>query len=325
MDSPSADHLETSPGGSAELMELRGARLEPITAPLPSWSDGCAIRRAGLARPRDGVSRLGLDVHRARDRHPRPAAVPRDVGAPSHRGRRAPRVRASTRRSRRGSDRPAAGGRRVRLRRVAVRDGARLAGVVPADRAGRCGGATRGDDPDLDGPLRPRRVRKASRGRCLSRHRRRLRRAGVPLRPVRRGIGRSRRRSRDRRERDVLGDRISVFTRRAATESPSRLRWPRLALRRHPAHGLLRRLGRDRRGDVDERRAPRARLPHRRGQLRRFHRLRVAASGGPDLARLDLRLRQSDRRRRARLADPRRERHARRCSSQVRPCSYRSP
>ena len=53
-----------------------------------------------------------------------------------------------------------------------------------------------------------------------------------------------------------------------------------------------------------------ARLPHRRGQLRRFHRVRLAASGRADLARLDLRVRQSDRRRRARLADPRRGRHA---------------
>ena len=95
--------------------------------------------------------------------------------------------------------------RRVRLRRVAVRHRARLAGVVAADGAGRCRGAPRRDDPDLDGPLRPRRVRKASRGRRLSRHRRRLRRAGVPLRPVRRGIGRSARRSRDRRRARCAG------------------------------------------------------------------------------------------------------------------------
>ena len=261
--------------------------------PTPCWPDGYALRRAGVARPRDGVPRLGLDLHRPRHRHPRPAAVSRDVDSASRRRRRAARVRASARRSRCGSDRPAAGGCRVHLRWVAVRDGTWLAGVVTADGARRCGGAPRGDDPDLDGPLRPRRVRKASRGRCLPRHRRRVRRAGVPLRPVRRGIRRSRRRSRDRRERDVLGDRISLFARRAATQSTSCLSRPRLALRRHPADGLLRRIGRDRRGDVDERRAPCARLPHRRGQLRRLHRLRVATPGCSDLARFDLRVRQS--------------------------------
>ena len=48
---------------------------------------GCAARRAGLARPRDGVPRLGLDVHRARDRRARPTAVPRDVDSAPRRGR----------------------------------------------------------------------------------------------------------------------------------------------------------------------------------------------------------------------------------------------
>ena len=278
---PTPDHLETSPGGSAELMEANGRRLELFER----------HRHAGRMATRYGMrvwlalvtvylvwgsTFIALAIV-----DPRPAAVSSDVDSASRRRRRAARVRASTRRSRCGSDRPAAGGCRVHLRRVAVRDGAWLAGVVPADGARRRGRAPRGDDPDLDGSLRPRRVRKASRDRCLPRHRCRLRRAGVSLRPVRRGIGRSRRRSRDRRERDVLGDRISVFTRRAASQSPSRVRRPRLALRRHSADGLLRRLGRDRRGDVDERRAPRTRLSHRGRQLRRFHRLRVAAPGRP--------------------------------------------
>ena len=139
--------------------------LSRSPAPSPSWADGCAIRRAGLARSRDGVSRLGLDVHRARDRRPRPAAVSRDVDAPPRRGRGAARVRASARRS------------RARIRSAAAQIGAafvfggllfvagpRLARVGAADGAGGRRRAPRRDDPDLDGALRPRRVRAAPAG-----------------------------------------------------------------------------------------------------------------------------------------------------------------
>ena len=50
-------------------------------------------------------------------------------------------------------------------------------------------------------------------------------------------------------------------------------------------------------------------LPHRRGELRRLHRLRVAASLCADLARLHVCIRQSDRRGRARRPDSRRGHH----------------
>ena len=72
--------------------------------------------------------------------------------------------------------------------------------------------------------------------------------------------------------------------------------------------GVLGRVGGDRRGHVDERCAPRARVPDRRRQLRRLHGLRLAAPRRAALTRLDVCVREPDRRGRARLADPRRDR-----------------
>ena len=72
---------------------------------------------------------------------------------------------------------------------------------------------------------------------------------------------------------DVLGDRLALLARRAAPEAPARLRRAsRRSAEGSCSPGYSRRLGRDRRGDVDERRAPRARLPHRR---------RAASSASP--------------------------------------------
>ena len=221
------------------LIDDHAGRLELMVAQRARSTRGCATWRAGLARPRDGVRRLGVDVHRPRDRHSRPAAVPRDVGSPSGRGERSARFRASAGRSGGRSHRPPADRRRVRLRRPPLRDRPRLARLGTADRSRRRGCAARRDDPDLDGAVRPHRVREAAARSRVCRNRGRVRRSRIPLRSVRRGLGRPGRRARDRPRCDVLGRRLALLARRAVAEASARLGRARVAVRRDPPRRLF--------------------------------------------------------------------------------------
>ncbi len=177
-----------------------------------------------------------------------------------------------------------------------------------ADGARRCRRTPRRDDPDLDGAVRPRRVRPPPTEVGVRGHRPRLRGPDLPVRPVREGIGRPSRSARDRRERDVLGRRVALLPRRAASAPTAGLGRASFRLRRDPARRVLRRLGRDRRGGVDDGRRARPRVSCRRGQLRRLHLVRLAPAGRADLARVDVRVRQPDRRGRPGMDHPRRGR-----------------
>ena len=139
------------------------------------------------------------------------------------------------------------------------------------------------------------------------------------------GVGRPARSARDRRQRDVLGGRLALLAQRSAAETPTRLGRSRIALRRDPARGLLGRVRRDRRGRLDDERGSRARVPHRRGQLRRLHGVRVAACERRR-SRSSRRTRTSIRSWRSRSDGSSSERTSRcRCSSPGRRCSSRSP
>ena len=179
-------------------------------------------------------------------------------------------VRASARRPQRRSHRAAADRRGLHLRRPAVRDRPRRAGLGAADGAGGCRRLARRDDSDLDGAVRSNRLRSPAACDGVRRHRGRLRRSRVPVRPVRQRVGRSSRRARDRRERDVLGRRLSLLARRPASEAPARLRGARVAVRRDPPRRLL---------DSSQERSAR-----RRGRRTRSSRSPTSSSSGASSA-----------------------------------------